>query len=187
MGSLLALESPPGFQSELLLARLLATHRTVYVSTSRPEDEDREWATAKAGTVADLTVESMTPDAIIDSPTAVTVQLTPESVRILDPVNGLETASRQGYLDALDHVKRQLRATDSVGVMHRVGQDQPPAHRWQTLNRADDVWELEVHALSRDVKTRLLVMKSRYGYSLTEPIPLVLTVRVRIDTSRRIA
>lgn len=66
-------------------------------------------------------------------------------------------------------------------------QDQPPAHRWQTLNRADDVRELEVHALSRDVKTRLLVTKSRYGYSLTEPIPLVLTGRVRIDTSRRIA
>lgn len=118
VGSLLALESPPGFQSELLLAQLLATHRTVYVSTSRPEDEVREWATAKAGTVADLTVESMTPEAIIDSPTAVTVPLTPESVRILDPVNGLETASRQGYLDALDHVKRQLRATDSVGVVH---------------------------------------------------------------------
>lgn len=187
VGSLLALEAPPGSQSELLLAQLLGTHRTVYVSTSRSEDEVREWATAKAGTVADLTVESLTSEAIIDTPTSVTDPLSPESVLILDPVNGLETAPRQRYLDALNHLKQELRATESVGVVHCVGRDRAPAHRCLTLNRADNVWELEVQALSRDIKTRLLVTKSRYGYSLTEPIPLVLTDRVRIDTSRRIA
>lgn len=186
-GSLLALEAPPGSQSELLLAQFLATHRTVYVTTTRPADEVRAWATAKADDVADLSVEEVAPEEFIESPDVVTDLVSPESFLIVDTTTGFETASRDRYLNALNQVKRQLRDTDSVGAFHCVSQRSPPPRRELTLNRADTVWQLEVQALSRELKTRLLVTKSRYGYTLTEPIPLLLTDRVRIDTSRSIA
>lgn len=186
-GSLLALAAPPGSQSELLLAQFLATHRTVYVTTARPADEVRSWATTKADSPPELSVTKIAPDEILTSPNKVAELIPPESFCIVDTTNGLETAPREQYLAVLNKLKQRLRETDSVGLLHCVSHESPPPRRTLTLNRADNVWELEVQALSRDLKTRLLVTKSRYGHSLTEPIPLLLTDRVRIDTSRRIA
>jgi len=72
-------------------------------------------------------------------------------------------------------------------VLHCIAGDAPvPPLRDLSLNRADHVWQLQVMALSRDVKTRLLITKVRNGRALTEPVDLLMTDRVRVDTSRRI-
>lgn len=186
-GSLVALAAPPGSQSELLLAQFLGTHRTVYVTTTRPEAEVREWAAARAPGDPGLSVAEVAPEELLEAPEAVAELLPPESFLIVDTANGLETAPRPRYLEALNCLKRRLREVDGVGVLHCVDRRTPPPRRSLTLNRADTVWQLEVQALSRELKTRLLVTKDRYGHTLTEPVPLLLTDRVRIDTSRRIA
>lgn len=185
-GGLLSLTAPPTSQSELLLAELMRTRQTVVVSTTRPEDELREWTDANAGT-GEVETVSTDPESLLDKPEIATSSLTPESFLIIDSVNGIETASREQYLGFLNHLKARLRESDSVGVLHCIDQLENPPRRGLTLHRSDFVWQLEVLVLSREIKTRLLVTKARQGRALTEPVPLRLTDRVQIDTSRRIA
>lgn len=186
-GSLLALAAPPFSQSELLLAQLLRVHPTVYVTTTRPEAEVRDWAAATVESVEDLTVLKAGPEELVGSPGALAEVVGDESVVIVDTVNGLERASRSEYLAVLNRLRGRLAGTDSVGVLHAVGEQSPPRQRSLTLKRADTVWQLEVQAMSRDLKTRLLIPKARFGHPPNVPIPLVLSDRVRIDTSRSIA
>lgn len=184
-GSLLSLAAPPASQSELLIAELIRTRPTTVVSTTRPEGEVQDWATARADT-SDLSVITTDPESILAQPERVTEDIPPESFVVLDSVNGLETDSRERYLELLNHLKGQLRESDSVGILHCIDQVENPAQRGLTLHRSDDVWQLEVLTLSREIKTRLLITKARHGRALTEPVPLRLTDRVQVDTSRHI-
>jgi hypothetical protein len=111
----------------------------------------------------------------------------PESFVVFDPIDGLERAGRERYLPFVNGLKRRLRATDRVGVFHGLDTDPVPDLRRLTLPRADHVWRPEQLVLSREIKTRLLVTKARGGRALSEPIPLRIDDRVRVDTSRRIA
>lgn len=185
-GGLLSLTAPPTSQSELLLAELMRVRQTVVVSTTRPEAELREWADANAGN-EEVTVVSTDPESLLENPELATNHLSPESFLIIDSVDGLEMASRDRYLAFLNHVKARLRETDSVGILHCIDKTENPPHRSLSLHRSDFVWQLELLILSREIKTRLLVTKARQGRALTEPVPLRLTDRVQIDTSRRIA
>lgn len=185
-GSLLSLTAPPTSQSELLLAELMRTRPTVVISTTRPEDELREWAEAHAGS-GEVEIVSTNPESLLDEPGIATNGLTPESFLIIDSVNGLETAPRDQYLYFLNQLKARLRESESVGILHCIDQLENPPRRSLTLHRSDFVWQLEVLVLSREINTRLLVTKARQGRALTEPVPLRLTDRVQIDTSRRIA
>lgn len=126
-------------------------------------------------------------EALLADPGMATPELTPESFLVVDAVDGLETAERERYLAFLNHLTERLRETDSVGVLHCTDQVENPPQRGLTLHRADDVWQLGVLVLSRELKTRLLVRKARQGQALTEPVPLRLTDRVQVDTNRRIA
>lgn len=185
-GQLLALTAPPTSQSELLLAELLSARQTMFISTTRPEEEVELWAEAN-GVDEDVTIQTANPKAVLEDPTRITDSLTPESFLVVDPHDGFETAERDRYLSVLDHLKTHLRETESVGILHCIDQQQPPARRSLTLQRSDYVWQVELIILSREIKTRLLVTKARRGQALTEPIPLRLTDQVQIDTSRRIA
>lgn len=184
-GCLLALTAPPGSQSELLIAELIRARPTTVVSTTRPEAEVQEWAKTRADT-ADLSVITLDPESVLAQPERITEDLSPESFVVVDSVNGLETAPREQYMGFLNHLKERLRETDSVGILHCIDQVDNPAQRGLTLHRADYVWQLEVLTLSREIKTRLLITKARHGRALTEPVPLRLTDRVQVDTSRRI-
>lgn len=185
-GGLLSLTAPPTSQSELLLAELMRVRQTVVVSTTRPEEEIRDWADANAGS-EESTIVSTDPESLLEDPERATTPLSPESFLIVDSVNSLEMASRDRYLAFLNHLKERLRETDSVGILHCIDETDTPPQRSLTLHRSDFVWQLEVLVLSREIKTRLLVTKARQGRALTEPVPLRLTDRVQIDTSRRIA
>lgn len=186
--SLVALTAPPGSQSELLLDQFVRTRPSLYVSTVRPEAEVREHIARQDAETPDLTVLNPAPDDLLAAPEQVTSQVPPESYVLVDTVDGLESADRGRYLAFLNDLKARLRETDSVGVLHCVAGDSPvPPLRDLSLNRADQVWQLQVLTLSRDIKTRLLIPKVRNGRALTEPIDLLMTDRVRVDTSRRIS
>ncbi|MFB6282266.1 MAG: RAD55 family ATPase [Haloferacaceae archaeon] len=185
-GSLLALHAPPASQSELLLRELVSIHRTLYVPTLRPAAEVTAWAEAAPGDV-DLRADHRRPDDLLADPDSLIHEADPESLLVVDPVDGVEAGDREAYVDFLTRLKRHLRETDGVGVLHCIDRGVDSPARGTTLKRADDVWRIELVAGSREIKTRLLVTKSRWGRALTEPVPILMTDRVRIDTSRRIA
>lgn len=187
VGGLLAITAPSASQSELFLKRFLRNRRTRFVSTVRPETEVVEWARAGAEDPPDLSVASVAPAAPLEDPAGFAEEIPPESFVIVDTVDRLEETSRPRYLPFLDALKEQLRAVDSIGVLHCTSVASPPPRRSLTLARADQVWQLKVAVLSRQIKNRLVVTKARYGRALTEPVDVLLTDRVQIDTSRRIA
>lgn len=185
-GCLLALSAPPQSQSELLLRQFVRSRRTLYVSLTRPEPEVRVWASEGHGSAPGLTVIDPEPRGLLEDIALVEESLVPESFVIVDRSNVLETADREEYLAFLDRFKETLRDADSVGVLLCSQRTPPPPRRGLTLDRADQVWQLELLPLSREIKNRLLVTKSRWGRALREPIDVLMTDRVQVDTSRRI-
>lgn len=186
-GCLLAYIAPPQSQSELLLRRFLQVRQSLFVSLIRPATEIRDWAEQGETTVADLTVMTPRPDQLFEGFDALEAQLTPESFVLIDNTTELEGASRDVYLEFLNDLKDVLERTNSVGILHCSTLDPAPSQRGLTLARADQVWQLELVPLSREIKNRLLVTKSRKSRALREPIDILLTDRVRVDTSRRIS
>lgn len=186
VGSLLALTAPPHSQSELLLRQLLLDRRTLYVSLTRPAPEVETWATTDSILAPELTVITPDPQALLDSLAVIEDDLIPECFVIIDRVNELEMADRDEYLSFLNQLNAVLRESESVGVLHCSQRIPDPPQRGLTLDRVDQVWQLELLPLSREIKNRLLVTKSRTGRALQEPIDILLTDRVQVDTSRRI-
>lgn len=187
-GALVALSAPPGSQSELLIEQFVGSRETLYISTVRPEREIREQVASTAVTDPDLTVRNPSPEEMLENPGMVTGEIPPESFVVIDTTNGLESVDRREYVQFLNDMKAGLHEADSVGILHCIAGDPPhPPLRDLTLNRADQVWQLQVMTLSRDIKSRLLITKMRNGRAPTEPVDLLMTDRVRVDTSRRIA
>lgn len=187
VGGLVALVAPPTSQSEVLVRQLMSANSTCFVSTTRPEAEVREWLAAHGAPGVDWTVAAVDPGDLRADLEAATADLTPESLLVVDPMDVVEDGSTAEHLSFLDDLKARLRETDSVGLVHCFAEDRPSKQRQLTLQRADQVWEVQVMVLSREIKTRLLITKSRHGRALTEPIHLLLTDRVQVDTSRRIS
>lgn len=185
-GALTALRAPAGSQSERLLAEIVGAHRTVFVSTTRPEEEIRDWLTRTVSLRHELTVRTPSADELLADPGETIDPLPPQSILVVDHLNGLEAAPREQYLAVLNAIKERLRETNSVGIVHCLEADPSPSNRELTLKRADQVWELEVLARSREIETRLLVTKARRGMVFDRPIPLVLSDTIRIDHSRNI-
>jgi hypothetical protein len=179
VGDLLALVAPRAGQSELLLRELASIRPTCYVDTSgAPAAEVRRRLDG-----ADAEVVAPDPETLLADPTTVTERIRPESFVLVDATNPLEAADREAYRGLLNALKARVRETDSVAVLHCLDGPSPPAARTTTLHRADGVWQLEVTYGKREIGYQLLVSKSRFGRALDEPIPLVLTDRIRIDTS----
>lgn len=185
-GCLLAVTAPPHSQSELLLRQLILAQRTLYVSTTRPAAEVRRWVEAGRGSAPALSVSEQRPADLLADFSPIESRHVPESVIIVDRANGLEDASRDEYLGFLNRFKDLLQRTDSVGVLHCSDTAPNPPQRGLTLGRVDQIWQLELLSLSREIKNRLIVTKSRMGRALEEPVYLLLTDRVQVDTSRRI-
>lgn len=186
-GSLLAITAPPQSQSAGFLREFLQTHQTLYISTVLPADEIEAWAGGGGRTPTNLTALRKDPETLLSDAESVFERIAPESFVIVDQTNELEESSRSEYLRFLDSLKTALRRTDSVGVLHCLEDTPRPTLRTLTLSRADQVWQIELMGLSREIKSRLLITKSRYGRALREPIDIILTDRVAVDTSRKIS
>ena len=188
VGTLLALTAPASSQSELLLYHLATTQPMMYISTINPSEV--EFRAAIDGSAIsppkDITFEHASPKELLSEPESYLRSIRPESFVVIDPVDGLERGEYDQYLSFINTLKERLRETDSVGVLHGLETPRLPDNRRLTLKRADYVWRLEQLILSRDIITRLLITKARRGRPLSEPIPLVISDHIRVDTSRRI-
>lgn len=180
VGDLLALTAPPETQSELLFRELAAVREMRYVDTSgAPEAELRD----RFGD-ADVDVVATSPEDLLENPGAPLEDLPRESFLVVDAVNGLEAIDdRARYRTFLNRTKECVRERDCVAILHCLTGRAPAEQRTMTLHRADDVWQLEPRYDNREIKYRLLVSKSRYHGALDEPVPLLLTDRIDIDTS----
>lgn len=185
-GRTLSFVAPAGSQSELLLAQLAAARPVVHVALDGgTEAEIREQVEGLVPS-ADLTVATPAPATVLDDPTTLTSHVEPGSYVVVDTVDPLERADRERTLAAIDALKRAVRDAGAIGVLHGLTDEPVPDNRRLTAKRADHVWRLEQHVGNREIRHHLLVTKARGGHALTEPIPILLTDRVRIDTSRRI-
>lgn len=193
VGTLVALVAPPESQSELFL-EAMGRHRPVtFVSTtcSRSVEARRRYGTDGGEDAGVRHVHASASELVGsgNSPPAGQSGLAgidEDSFVIVDPGNDLERETRADYHEFLADLVERLEETGSVGIIHLLEEDSSPRNRWLTLKTADHVWQLELTPTSQDIRNRLLVTKSRGYRALTEPIPLVLTDRIRIDTSRSI-
>lgn len=180
VGDLVALTAPPESQSELFFRELAAARRMLYVDTSgAPEGELAErFPTERTEVVA------ASPAELLTDPRTVVDEIPPESFVVVDAVNGLEAApDDQPYRAFLNALKRRVRGTDSVAFLHCLTGEGTSPTRTATLHRADDVWQLRPNFDNRTIKYQLLVTKARFNRALDEPVPLLLTDSVDIDTS----
>lgn len=193
VGTLVALVAPPESQSELFL-EAMGRHRPVtFVSTTctRSVEARRRYGATEAEGAGVRLVHASASELVGSEPSPLEERgglagVDEDSFVIVDPANDLERETRADYFGFLDDLVERLEETESVGIIHLLEEESSPRNRWLTLKTADHVWQLELTPTSQDIRNRLLVTKSRGYGALTEPIPLVLTDRVRIDTSRSI-
>ena len=189
VGTIVALTAPASSQSELLIQELTKEQELLYLSTTCPEEaEIRERLEVARTTKDSLTIKYTPPETLLEDPEAPLSDLSPESILVLDVVNSIENAQRKPYLKFLNTLKKYVRDVNCVAILHCLNIDGgSPSQRGLTLKRADHVWQLQTTALSNEIRSRLLITKSRGYRALSEPIPLVLTNRILVDTSRNIA
>lgn len=189
VGTLLVLTAPASSPSELLLFHLATSQQMLYVSTTTPAEVEVQSAIEESAITspANLEFRHLPPDEMVTDPESLFTRIQPESFVVIDPIDGLEQAVEDQYLNFSNALKHRLRETYSIGVFHGFNTEPIPDARRLTLHRADAVWRLEQLILSREIKTRLLITKARRGRALSEPISLVIGNRVRVDTSRRIS
>jgi KaiC/GvpD/RAD55 family RecA-like ATPase len=189
VGDIVALTAPPASQSELILTEIARAQPVQYISTiCEDEAEATAWIEPDGFEgAAELQVSTASPETLRSDPTAVFEQAPDQGVIVIDPMGGLENTDRNAYLGLLNALKRHLRATESVAVLHCLDGDGATPQRRLTLKWADHVWQLRLDVDSGEVRTSLLVPKARGAEMLTEEVSIELIDRVRIDTSRNIA
>ncbi|WP_049894593.1 RAD55 family ATPase [Halogranum rubrum] len=181
-GHLVVLTSQPETQNELLFRELSEHRETLYISTIVPQAEIEELLDS-----ATTTIEYAEPESLLKNPDRYLDQVTSESNVIIDPVNALESADRAEYLTFMNKLKEKLRETGSIGLVYCMEEQENPRQRSLTLKRSDVIWQLYLLVMPLTVETRLVISKFRGGSALREPVRLLLTDRVSIDTSQNIA
>ncbi|MFB6171858.1 MAG: transcriptional regulator [Haloarculaceae archaeon] len=174
-GALVALTAPPDSGSERLCYALAAANDARYLSTFRPADEVRAVLDAHPGEVS---VEQTPADALLESPGETLDGLDLDgSAVVVDTATELERAGRDQYRRALDVLKRRLRATGSVALLHCQDVEPAPMRRGLTLGRADVTLRLRFTGFPERLDPRLYVTKHRGGPSPDEAIPLAFAGR----------
>lgn len=193
-GRMVTLMAPPDTQSDLLVKRLVAERNCLYLSTLRPaweiEEELRDHVQTAMGPDAgttDVQVEEVSPERIVADPTDVLADLDGQSTLVVDAADEFEREDRSQYAQFLNDIKQRLWETGSIGLLYGSEEERPPPARAITLRRTDLVWRLRIAVDPEAISHSLVISKFRGGRTLTEPIKLVLTDDVRIDTSRDIA
>lgn len=189
VGKLLTITAPAGSQSELFLYHFATSQPLRYISTTNPIEDEVERAfesTAITGSI-DIEFEYAPPRELLTEPEQYFADILPESFVVIDPADPLEQADDDEYLSLVNMFKQRLRETDSVGIFHGLDTEPIPNNRRLTLKRSDYVWHLEQQFNSREINSRLLLTKARGGRAHPEPVPIVLSDSVHVDTSRNIA
>lgn len=187
-GSVVALTAPPQTNSEQLLYELTSQRETLYVTTLRSKEAVQNVLEAYPGGGSPVVAEA---DRNIDFVELVDVirRAHAGANLVVDTVDPLERADRNGYWRFLTDLKTHVDAIDGVVMLHghALPDGDPPAGRDLTLGMADVTFELHREVEADGVEHRLIVTKLRRGAAPTAPVTLELTDRVRIDTTRDLA
>ena len=192
-GSLVALVAPPETQSELLLYELTAERQTLYISTVRTEASVKHAFDRTDVDVGNPMVAYAGHESGFDEIGDVVGRAGTETNLVVDAANPLERRDAAAYQSFLNKLHTYVRRTGSIAVLHCLRTDavavDPAAARGRetTLGIADVVFELNRTVDASDVETTLVASKFRGGRALTNPIKLVLTDDVTVDTSRDLA
>jgi KaiC/GvpD/RAD55 family RecA-like ATPase len=192
-GSLVTIVAPAESQSELLLYRLTAQRPTLYVSTVRSEASVKQAFDRTDVDIGSPMVAYAEPDSGFDEIGDVIGRAGTEMNVVLDAANPLERRDAAAYQSFLNRLKTYVQRTGSIAVLHchrtdAITADPATARgREKSTSIADVVFELRRRVDGSDVDTSLVVSKFRGGRALTEPIKVVLTDDVTVDTSRDLA
>lgn len=191
IGALVAFVAPTRTQSELLLYQLATGQPVHYVSTTRPDESEFYARLPDWIPQSNVSFQYVEPTEFREVPESVLDAAKPETYVVVDNADPFERIeSRLNYLNWLNALSDWMRRNDSVAVFHcTAGFLDEAAPQWRRLteSRADYVLEINRTLTPREIKAHLIVAKARGERALTEPLPLLLTDRVRIDTSRSIA
>lgn len=186
-GSIVVLTADPVSQSELFLYELSAARRTLYLTTVRSEQAVRDAIDRTNTRVGDPTVRDIGGDAALDKANRLMGQLPEAANLIVDIADPLERTDPTRYREFLNQLQTHMINTGSVAVLHALDGRAIPDNRDMSEHMADLIFELETTVTSSDIENRLAIPKFRGGRALEEPIKLLLSDSVTIDTSRDIA
>ena len=185
--TVITLLAPPASQSQLLLRALTSEQPLVYLSTGVRDTEALEAWLAGVRSEPDGVTAVHTPAELLMEDLRDHLEgVPPESFLVVDEINPLETGARSEYRAFLNDLHSWAREEDSVVFLHCLDTPETTPLRSLTLNRVDQVWWLHLQLLSSDITTKLYITKARTSRALTEPIALIMTDDVRINTSRSI-
>ncbi|WP_232685742.1 RAD55 family ATPase [Halobacterium zhouii] len=186
-GTVVAYETPPASQGELLLYELTRPRPTLYLTTDRTKQAVRdafEETNAPTGNPEIGYIKGA--DAIENARRAVR-SVPEETTVVVDTADALERADRTRYENFLNELSNHMRNVGGVAVLHCLDTDHAPELRGTTEHMVDAVFRLSVEEAGGEIESRLTVPKFRGGRALDTPVKLNLTERVQVDTSRDIA
>lgn len=185
--TVLTILAPPASQSQILLRALTSEQPLVYLSTGvRDTDALEAWLAEGRAEPDEVTAIHAPAESLFETLPEHLERAPPESFLVVDEINPLEAGSRSEYRTFLNDLHSWAREEDAVVFLHGLDAPETASLRSLTLNRVDQVWWLQLQLLSQDIATKLYITKARTGRALTEPISLIMTDDVRIDTSRSI-
>lgn len=171
-GDLVALVAPPTSGSERLLYALGTASPTRYLSTLRPPAEVHGAMATIGADEARVDVRETTGDDLLHSTADHLAELDAGSVVVVDPATDLERAGEDRYRSFLADLKRHLRTTESVGVLHCLRTTPRTLRRDLTLMRADTTLTLRRDPDPDGTTTILDVGKFRHGRPPERPLAL---------------
>ncbi|WP_255195956.1 RAD55 family ATPase [Halorarius litoreus] len=186
-GSIVALTATPTSQSERLLAHLLGTRPTLYLTTQRPAPVVSEDLAAAIPDATQTTVRAVDRYSPFTHLRRLLDELEPESVLVVDTMNPFEADDERELLALLTDIQARLYETGSVAILHCIEGPVVPAHRGTTEYVADVVFDLDTAVYGDAIENRLFVPKVRRGEAITDAIKLDFDGGVTIDTSRDIS
>lgn len=174
-GSVIALNADPNSQSENLLYELTTERGTLYLTTERSEElvrNDIDTAVADSGnpTIRHINGPAPTKQALEY------VRLLPDGANlVIDTMDTLERVDREIYLDFLNELIAEVRASGSIAMVHCLNGSSVPANRPSTEHFADAVFDLQTTVEGSTVEQHLSIPKSRNERAPNEAIELDLT------------
>lgn len=186
-GSIVALSAAPASQSELFLATLTTTARTLYLTTERSESAVGTFLDRSSADPANCTVEKVDPKSPFEHVYHRGQSLPAGGMLVVDPMNPLEETDSERFWDFLNALQDQVVQRDSVALLHCIDGRRVPDHRDRTEYMADVVLELVTEFDGDSLENRLVVPKFRGGVSTKRALKLDLRREVSVDTSRDIA
>lgn len=186
-GRVVAFSAPPVSQSELFLARLASTRRTLYLTTKRSESAVESFLDRAGVDVTDCAVRRVDDERPFEHARRL-VRSLPDGVDVVvDPMGPFERSDGVRLWNFLNELREHVGGAESLAFLHCLRGNSVPEWRDTTEYMADVVFELRTEVAGDAVENRLLVPKVRGGEPIPDAIKLDLRREVSIDTSRDIA